>query len=53
MVAVHTWTDAGRVVLATGIALGGEAYTALDLVDDIVAACRRADRNNKTGRSTA
>ncbi len=50
MVAVHTWTDAGRVVLATGIALGGEAYTALDLVDDIVAACRRADRDTKIGQ---
>lgn len=44
MVAVHTWTKAGRVVLATGKAMGAEQWTALDLIDTIVATLRR--RNN-------
>lgn len=35
MVALHTWTPAGRVVLGTGTALGAEVWTALDLVDSI------------------
>lgn len=35
MVALHTWTRAGRVVLGTGTALGAEVWTALDLTDSI------------------
>lgn len=31
-VSLHTWTGAGRVVLATGHALGAETWTALDLI---------------------
>lgn len=34
-VALHTWTTSGRVVLATGQALGAEATEALDLIDQV------------------
>lgn len=35
MVAIHTWTSAGRVVLGTGSAMAAEQWAVLDLVDSI------------------
>lgn len=36
-VSMHTRTDAGRVVLAVDWELGAEAWTALDLIDQVIA----------------
>lgn len=35
MVAMHTWTTGGRITLGTGVALGGEAWAALELIESI------------------
>ncbi len=35
MVALHTWTSAGRVVLGTGVAMRAESWAMLDLLDDV------------------
>jgi hypothetical protein len=36
-VALHTWTQYGRVTLATGTAMGAEVWTALELVEQVSA----------------
>lgn len=35
MVAMHTWTPSGRVTLGTAVALGGEAWAALELAESL------------------
>lgn len=35
MVAIHTWTSAGRVTLGTAVALGAEQWAALEIVEAI------------------
>lgn len=35
MVAMHTYTKAGRITLGTGVALGGEAWAALELIESL------------------
>jgi hypothetical protein len=35
MVTMHTWTPDGRVTLGTGVALGGEAWAALELAESL------------------
>ncbi len=37
MVSLHTLTEHGRVVLATGTAFGAEMWTSLDLIDSVMA----------------
>lgn len=44
MVAVSTWTRAGRVVLGTGTALGAEQWAVLDLVDSLHANLEERDQ---------
>jgi hypothetical protein len=46
MVGVYTWTKAGRVVLATGKALGAEQWTVYDLIDSICTTIDSIDRGN-------
>ncbi|WP_277454096.1 hypothetical protein [Janibacter sp. DB-40] len=43
MVGVYTWTRAGRVVLATGTAMGAEQWTVLDLIDSLHTILSRLD----------
>ena len=43
MVGVYTWTQAGRVVLATGTALGAEQWSVLDLIDSLHTLLSRLD----------
>ncbi|WP_028650212.1 hypothetical protein [Nocardioides halotolerans] len=35
MVAMHTWTASGRITLGTGVALGGEAWAALEIIESL------------------
>ena len=35
MVALHTWTTSGRVTLGTAVALGAEAWAAMDLIESL------------------
>src|SRR5690606_16760786 len=35
MVGVYTWTDAGRLVLGTRVALGAEQWAALELIEEV------------------
>jgi hypothetical protein len=35
MVAMHTWTTSGRITLGTAVALGGEAWAAMELIESL------------------
>jgi hypothetical protein len=51
MVAIHTWTAAGRVVLATGVAERAEQWAAMDLIDSLMAIISEVeDRQNPGAR---
>lgn len=49
MVAVSTWTRAGRVVLGTGTALGAEQWAVLDVIDSLHANLEQRDQGGVDG----